>query len=554
MSDLERYFDGRVRSGLSAQDIFTDRVSEQDAFYRSLAAWRASRPRHRCREDSPVENVNVLSYYGVGGVGKTRLSMHLQETFESRRYAGAPKRVRAIRIDFDDPGFLDLESVVLALRGWLTSLAPRWDAFDLALASYWVRAHPGTPYQSFVSKGSVLAEAEGALKLGNQIALTVQGFVGELPGAVASHLPVAQAILDLGGALHRAIRQRMRNHRLAKELPILEEMLGQPAPKLLQFLPALLAADLERLSERERADVVVFLDTFEQVQNASGVAGDIEDSIARLIYLMPNVLFVVTGRNRLTWGDGDVPGVAWSGTERWPLLSALQTEEPRQHLVGMLSERDARQYLSERLTKGDRPAMPQEIVDAIVDGEAQLPLYLDLCAVHYEELVAQGRPPAPSDFAGSFTEVVLRLMKDLSDLQRGLLRAAALARWFNPDLIAAGVPPALVGQAEQLSERALFERDPLRHFSVGLHDRLADSINRHQHRLDDRWAEQDVAAAADRMLDCLTLQLRTAMDEPENDRRVLVEGTPIAFRLAAHARDVPDWFFELAYALRSIWA
>ncbi len=65
--DLDREFDPRRVSSISAQDIFTDRVDEAAAFWSSVGAVYE-------REDGDVlgprhPRRNVLVFYGVGGIG-----------------------------------------------------------------------------------------------------------------------------------------------------------------------------------------------------------------------------------------------------------------------------------------------------------------------------------------------------------------------------------------------------------------------------------------------------------------------------------------------------
>jgi hypothetical protein len=86
----------------------------------------------------------------------------------------------------------------------------------------------------------------------------------------------------------------------------------------------------------------LLLDTFEEV--TARATREMERWLQRSVFLMPNVLFVVTGRNRLDWADlKQTTDLDFVGTHRWPLLQAGHTtSEPGQHLVGYLSATDAR--------------------------------------------------------------------------------------------------------------------------------------------------------------------------------------------------------------------
>jgi hypothetical protein len=112
----------------------------------------------------------------------------------------------------------------------------------------------------------------------------------------------------------------------------------------------------------------VFLDTFEVLAHQPDHTA--ERFIQRLIYLMPNVLFVVTGRNRIDWADSTSRGeLDFSGPERWPRLHfSNTTDEPRQHLVGYLSDSDADSYLCEALVRDGQPAMSSALRQQIIAG------------------------------------------------------------------------------------------------------------------------------------------------------------------------------------------
>ena len=89
MSDFDRIFEPQY----SAVDLFTDRLSESEIFASSLlrhlermteGSASLSWPRH-----------NVLTFYGIGGIGKTELSRRLQrwltgEHSDSSHWGPAP--------------------------------------------------------------------------------------------------------------------------------------------------------------------------------------------------------------------------------------------------------------------------------------------------------------------------------------------------------------------------------------------------------------------------------------------------------------------------------
>lgn len=129
----------------------------------------------------------------------------------------------------------------------------------------------------------------------------------------------------------------------------------------------------------------MLLDTFEDVGDR--VHRDLERLIQRVVWLMPNALFIITARNRLQWDDPKLEvQLDWAAPECWPLLVGGAAEEPRQHTVGYLSAEDCEIYLCERLTIAGRPLMDDCTRHLITVNSHGLPLYLDLAVMRFLDL------------------------------------------------------------------------------------------------------------------------------------------------------------------------
>jgi hypothetical protein len=135
--------------------------------------------------------------------------------------------------------------------------------------------------------------------------------------------------------------------------------------------------ELDRLFDGRRRSAIEVADIFvdrrqhamEETERRPREAGGIEDRLARLVYLLPNALFVATGRHRLDWGDRHHPAIHYSGPNYWPTLAAapprprsgdLRVEgySSTQHQLSGLSQADADTYLRLRLTRRGEPAIP----------------------------------------------------------------------------------------------------------------------------------------------------------------------------------------------------
>ncbi|MBV9032224.1 MAG: hypothetical protein JO364_18370 [Pseudonocardiales bacterium] len=111
---------------------------------------------------------------------------------------------------------------------------------------------------------------------------------------VGAALPgVAKATQVVGGLLYGQAKKAVARHRTLSECEILGDLLDADADfETLSYLPYLLAWELDRLPQ-PRVRAMVLLDTFEEVTSRS--TRDLERWLQRSVFLMPNVLFVITG-------------------------------------------------------------------------------------------------------------------------------------------------------------------------------------------------------------------------------------------------------------------
>src|SRR5437660_1397923 len=176
--NLERLFDLGPDHAVSAQDVFTNRLSEVEAFAVGLRGVREERqPLPGAVEDLSHPRRNVLVFYGMGGIGKTTLSRELQRRFDKGLLDGAEHRV-SLRVDFGELSALDLEATLLRMRGCLAALGGKWPTFDLAMAAYWERKHPGEPLREFIEHHPILSRISATIGIPDQIQSALDSLVG----------------------------------------------------------------------------------------------------------------------------------------------------------------------------------------------------------------------------------------------------------------------------------------------------------------------------------------------------------------------------------------
>jgi tetratricopeptide (TPR) repeat protein len=528
---------------VTAQRVFTDRAPEVGSFDDAIHAVTATlaTPGVSPVTDRRVARKNVLVYYGVGGIGKTTLSEELEHRFTAQAGTGKNPERAAIRFDFAESAAFDMESYVLRLRAGMGHLAARWHAFDVAFSVYWEKAHPGETLDEFITKDSALRRVARTVGLSEQIAATLtDAFGAALPG-------VARAAHVLGELAYTQAKRAVISHRVLKNCDLLAELIEADADiETLSYFPYLLAWDLARLPP-PHPKVVVLWDTFEKV--TARATREMERWLQRSAFLMPNVLFVVTGRNRLDWADlSHATELDFTGPQRWPLLQAGQLgEEPRQHLVGYLSATDADAYLTSALTQEGQPAIPAAIRDRITAASGGLPLYLDLAVTMYLDMISRGETPMAEKFGQPLPEVCGKILRDLEHDERNLLRAAALVDTFDPGMLHAACPHVPDSAISRFVARPFLEMDPDRTWPYAMHATLRDAIRQADTGLRDSWSPRERSEVAGRIGSYLQHAATSAAQS--GDRATQVAAVAQAIDLCLLTGQFFDWLPQAAQQL-----
>ncbi|ONK11303.1 hypothetical protein STBA_20340 [Streptomyces sp. MP131-18] len=552
-SDLRALFRSNDRV-LKAVDFFADRQGEWASVAESLVrhAERVRAPGFDV-EDLEAPRRNVLVFYGVGGIGKSTLSRGVADRLADEttgRKDWPPLdpsvgRVLPLRIDLSRETGADLESLMLALRLAVAELGRAMPAFDVAFQRYWHTTHPGEPLDEYLRRRTWFSRLPGSGTISQQMQSVLADAAAAIafPGTTGSL--VGLGLRSLVGAL-RDRRHRVRALAGCRRLTDLLE--AEPNQDTLSYFAHLLAWDLSQLPEEHRVTPVVLLDTFEDVGHRGH--RDLEKLIQRVVWLMPNALFVITGRNRLQWTDAAFEGqLDWAGPEFWPQLVGGVHEEPRQHTVGYLSAEDCEIYLRERLTIGGEPLLDDRSRHLITRNSYGLPLYLDLAVMRFLDLYRRnGRTPAVHELDLDFPALVVRTFRDLPPETRRVLRSVSLLDFFSISLATAASGLDHDAPAMDLVERPFVDADPAAPWPFRLHDLIRETVREADSTSEDRWSDADWQRAALRTFHALG-------GEADRDRTRLVASLRQGLRLANEYRLDLGWLEEAAfqYVADSLW-
>lgn len=537
-------FADRFKPVATAQAEFADRIGEQDAFDRSLQHYksllRALAEEEWCETDESLARTNVLTYYGIGGIGKTALLRKLADrlTSGSERPEHWPtpepddSPYVVCRLDASD---FDPEDALLQLRASFVKLQCRLRAFDMCVARYWTSRYGQTGVADAFRSRSRLK------KIGNTVGLgdAVQGAVEEAGAALLGSAVPGSAVFRSAASLGDRYLQARQAEATLRDCPGLEELLQDEAtPALLPYYAYALAWDLKRVQVKNGARVVVLVDTFEEASEQCVQFFNV------LMFLLPNVLFVVAGRNSLDWAHKSA-NLAFSGPHDWPGLVLGGDAEPRQHLVGYLSMEDRIRWLR-GILKG---RCMEPIIELAAQESCGLPVHLDLIAQHIVE-VSKAREVTDSDVTGDLDAIAQRVCRDLSDVQRRALFASCLYRRFDVELVRVTADLPNAGPVHQLVRRPFVEHLTRGTYGFRLHSLLREAFRHSTSMGDDQWLFDDWKRAALRGAECLHERFK-ASEDPIDAR----EHAELLFGLVATFGIDFSWIQDVAVELtaRSNW-
>ncbi|MFI5808642.1 ATP/GTP-binding protein [Streptomyces sp. NPDC051561] len=563
--DLRALFGSNDRN-FTAGEAFTNRQGQWQLVAAALTEHLhdLAQPGFRV-DDFEAPRRNVLTFHGVGGIGKTVLSRKLEATLKDAadRPAqwGEPVwpagwQILPVRIDLARSAGTDFERVILTIRLALAELGHPLPAFDIALRRYWERQHPGEPLEEYLRRSTL------ASKVGKNLPQQMQSAMSDVAQALLLPGTVGTVVGQVTGSLVGALRERRQSVRALAGCARLADLLEAEADlDALSYYPHLLAFELSQLPADKRVLPVVLLDTFEDVGDRTH--RDLERLLQRLVWLMPNAFFVITGRSRLQWADPALEGqLDWTGPVAWPGLAAHDiplprpatgTSRGRQVLVGDFSSEDCEDYLAHRLTtSAGQPLLPAALREQIAARSHGLPLYLDLAVMRVLEIRRTGRIPVPADFDGGFPALISRTLQDLTPQERHVLRAASLFDAFDTTLAVSAAALLHESAARRLIERPFVRDNPFGLWPYYLHALIRTTLRTADDATDDAWTAADWAQAADRALTALGTQWQ---QHTRPGRRLLIGCLRQGLILARDFRLALGWLADAAwmYVGDSVW-
>jgi tetratricopeptide (TPR) repeat protein len=364
----------------SAERQFTDREEYTEAFKKKI-------------KFESKQDYNILSYYGVGGIGKSTLKKEL-----GRILSTAYSEIIWSSTDFELQAFREAETSLYHLRKNLREKYKiEFPTFDIAYTIYWQKTHP----QVTIAKDNIPFLEDGT------IVSDILSHTGAIP--IVGLLPsIAKAVYK--GQKYFKNWWTKRGQKELYDLPSLN-------PKeILERLPMYFSLDLKDYLQINSKNAVIFVDTYEALWENFNLEGGFflrDEWLRELITHLPSVLWVIFGREKLRWNELD---------NEWE--SYIE-----QHLLGGLSEQDSAGFLR------SCGITDEKIQNVIINSSKGVPYYLDLAVDTYLQIKQKyNREPEEKDFAKNQQEVLARFLRYLDKNEIETLKILSVPRYWNREI------------------------------------------------------------------------------------------------------------------------
>ena len=406
-----------VTEELSAMQLFTDREDPQEAFERKLTVINGA-------DDS-----GVICYYGIGGVGKTALRNKLCHMIngdpDCKWRLNGPIDCDYAVFDFGEDGIShDRRTILSRIKEQLDNKGYSFFLFDMAMLMYAQKA--GIVLTDDKSTSSILDKHP----IFNSFFTVANGIpvIGDVTSAF-------QGIAQFLEGAHRRIKEQKKEKQYEAEL---KAMNGMEADEILKKLDRYFIMDMKTNMTCAEKPLVIFLDTYEKyIDTLNSDTLKITDDYwlwkgdKSVIQSIPGILWVILGREALTWEQGD---------EHWkvdipecPLdemsiedKAKLAQEYMEQHLLGDLSEKDAIEYMRKAGVRDE--TLCRGLYSNITKG---IPVYIQICIDQYKT-ISESRKPVLEDFGKDIDELITRYLRNMPDHYREMSYfLAVLGSWAD---------------------------------------------------------------------------------------------------------------------------
>lgn len=391
---------------MSELDIFIGREKQLDEFWKQYQEF----------DENPANSRKVcaLSYYGMGGIGKTYLLKRIKQEIEEQY-----KKPHYIQLELKSRN--DCVEVLKKMKELLE------EKYNYKFYNF------GTAYNTYMKKLGIKANI--SLKKGPGTIMSLAFGVGKILTEVFA--PEAAPFIT-GAETYAAVK--------GSHTALVKKTEAMEPEEIYEKLPRFFAEDMEyNLSRRDREKepaLIVFIDVYENFVNELDSKGNPLGadrwfySPDGLLKNISGVFWVICGREALKWEEYNDQ---WKKELTAFKLPVFTEEEGEEYLVAAGFEDPGLRKDIYRLTAGH-------------------PFYLSLCKKRLEEIEKRGEKPEISMFGNSADELFDRLIRDMDSTAQYLCYLlSSIGRW-NDELAADVIAKDSVIAYEKLKNLSFVEK------------------------------------------------------------------------------------------------
>ncbi|AKB52613.1 hypothetical protein MSBRW_3360 [Methanosarcina barkeri str. Wiesmoor] len=401
-------------------------------------------------QNSEIKEYNVLFYYGIAGIGKSKLQEELQKILKEEY-----PEIFWASIDLDVKTYRDIGTFLITLRNKIQEEhSAKFHLFNAVHAIYWKKLHPEIPLQKqnypLIEKGDILDKIIGVLENSSKLSLA----------------------WELLNSASDSFRKWCHLHHI--DVSKIESL--EPN-KIEELLPGIFAADFfEHFGENSK--FYIFIDTYEALWDGLRDKGSFHEKDKWIRdNLIPNMLgvsWVICGREKLLW---------------FPECDSDWDMYLEQHSVDELPESYCTKFLE------DCGIENKDIRDLIIKASEGVPYYLNLSVDTFEK-INKKRQPVSKYFGKTQPEIFNIFVKYLDHNEIRALEVLSAPNFWDRDLFEILMkkfdPGYPTGAFSKLIKFSFIKTDSNEKYSI--HQLMRKSLQEHQDSTDRKSTHQFLLA------------------------------------------------------------
>lgn len=385
-------------SKVKTSEIFTDRNEIQKAFRRGYEELAENILEAQTDDDLGSQ---ILNIYGISGIGKTSVLEKFRSITEEE-YGKEDTKANCLYYSFEVKREQEKES------------------FLLYLAYLILKNNPGTDLSKFLyAYRKSLLETDSArmviddlntmdrkkINIGNEALKAGAAAAVDVVPMIAKSFPMANTVLELAGWLIDGVSEKYFEGSLEKK--VRSDIDGHSNNELRKKLHQWFADEAYTYFRELEKPFVIFLDGFEKYE-----VRDPEQSGTEVLWLkdliesLPNILWVIAGREKLNWGE------------------EFGLNQTNQICLDDFSPSEVREYFDRYWEKyGDRDPkkkIREDLIDPIRALTRGVPIYLRLCLDNFEKYEDKENITIEA-FGKDTTELLVRFFDNYSEDQKSAM-------------------------------------------------------------------------------------------------------------------------------------